>query len=72
MSRQSSLSSLSTVEDNMISNSLEKSYKVYENRGQGYSNIHRMKSYGNKSNKFKSKGTVVVIIIKGFAFSVTK
>ena len=56
MSRQSSLSSLSTVEDNMISNSLEKSYKVYENRGQGYSNIHRMKSYGNKSNKFKSKG----------------
>ena len=54
MSRQSSLSSLSTVEDNMISNSLETSYKVNENRGQGYS-ITRT-SNENKSNKFKSKG----------------
>ena len=55
-SRQSSLSSLSTVEDNMINNSLETSYKVNENRGQGYTNIHRMNSNGHKSNKFKSKG----------------
>ena len=56
MSRQSSLSSLSTVEDNMISNSLETSYKVNENRGQGYAIPSTRKSNENKSNKFKSKG----------------
>ena len=56
MSRHSSLSSLSTVEDNMINNSLETSYKVNENRGQGYAHVHAIKSNGHKSNKFKSKG----------------
>ena len=56
MSRQSSLSSLSTVEDNMINNSLETSYKVNENRGQGYAITSTRKSNQNKLNKFKSKG----------------
>ena len=55
MSRHSSLSSLSTVEDNVINNSIDASDNVNENRGQGYTNIHRMNSNGHKSNKFKSK-----------------
>ena len=56
MSRHSSLSSLSTVEDNMINNSIDASDNVNENRGQGYTNLYRMNSNGHKSNKFKSKG----------------
>ena len=56
MSRHSSLSSLSTVEDNVINNSIDASDNVNENRGQGYAHVHAIKSNGHKSNKFKSKG----------------